>query len=142
MNYTFKTATAVILSCILTLSLNSCKKDEEGDEGKLPNISFQAGNGNIISDATIAKATPFNTAIVASKSEDKDVLKKFIITRKYDSGNDSTIYMKDLSDNEGDNFSYQYTGTTRNFTGSEMYTFTIVNRDGLINKISLKLTVQ
>jgi hypothetical protein len=135
-----KAASVMMLSCALIFSLNSCKKDE--DEGKLPNIAFKTGSDYKSADGVVAKSTAVKVGISASKAEDKDVLTKFTITRNLDGGADSVVYTKDLSGAEGDNYSYDYSTTTRNQNGTEKYTFTVVNRDGLINKVSITLTVQ
>ena len=119
---------------------NSCSKDE--DEGKLPAISFKTGTGYTTADAAIAKSTAAKIGINASKSEDKDVLTKFSITRSRNNGADSTMFSKDLSGSEGDNYSYDYNFTTPDNAAVDKYTFTVVNRDGLINKVSLTVTVQ
>ncbi|MBS1771386.1 MAG: hypothetical protein JST82_00910 [Bacteroidetes bacterium] len=130
---------ACVALCASTLVLNSCKKEE--DEGKLPNISFKTGTGYTSADATVAKSSSVKIGINASKAEDKDVLTKFTITRSYDGGSDSTMYTKDLSGGEGDSYSYDYSFNVNATGKSEKYTFTVVNRDGLINKVSLNLTV-
>lgn len=138
-----KILNSLLLVCILGASillLNSCSKEE--DEGKLPNIAFKAGQDYTAADATVAKNTAVKIGINASKSEDKDVLKKFTITRSRDNGADSTVFTKDLSGAEGDNFSYDYSTITPDQAVKDKYTFTVVNRDGLINKVSLTLTVQ
>ncbi len=131
---------AAALLFVTLFALSSCKKEE--DEGKLPNISFKSGTGYTAADATIAKKTDVKIGINASKSEDKDVLTKFTITRSIDGGADSTLLSKDLSGGEGDSYAYDYTTTTPDKAEKEKYTFTVVNRDGLVNKVSLTLTVQ
>jgi len=130
----------MLLVSTFIFSLSSCKKEE--DEGKLPNIAFKTGTDYKSADGTVAKNTTVKIGINASKAEDKDVLTKFTIIRNLDGGADSIVYTKDLSGTEGDNFSYDYTTTTRNQNGTEKYTFTVGNRDGLINKVSILLTVQ
>jgi hypothetical protein len=133
-------AAFVLLLGSFALSFNSCKKEE--DEGKLPSISFKSGSGYTNADATVAKSSVTKIGINAAKTEDKDVLKKFTITLSRNAGTDSTVYTKDLSGSEGDNFSYDYTATAPANAGTDKYTFTVVNRDGLINKVSLTLTIQ
>ncbi len=136
----FKAAALAVITAFAISSFTSCKKEE--DEGLLPNISFKSGNDYVSADKTVAKNTVVKIGINASKSEDKDVLTKFTITKAYDGGADSTVLTKDLSGAEGDAYSYDFTTTTRSVAGTEKYTFTVVNRDGLINRTSLVLTVQ
>lgn len=134
----FNLLAAVAITSASIFSLNSCKKDE----GKLPAISFKTGTDYKSADATVAQNTAVKIGITAAKSEDKDVLTKFNITRSLDGAAETTVFTKDLSGSEGDNYSYDYNLTTRTQAGTEKYTFTVVNRDGLVNKVSLTLTVQ
>ena len=135
-------ATAVALSFAFAVSINSCKKKEEEDAGKLPNIALTTGTGYTSADATVGKSAAFKIGIQASKAEDNDVLTKFTLTRSYDGGADSTVYTKDLSGGEANSYSYDYSATTRSVAGKEKYTFTVVNKDGLVNKAIVTLTAQ
>ncbi|MCB9046231.1 MAG: hypothetical protein H6550_08830 [Chitinophagales bacterium] len=139
MKYFVKATMLLTLFAAFTLSLSSCKKDE--DEGLLPQISFITDNGYTSKDANMATSTDFKIGIKAAKSEDKDVLTKFTITKSTDGGADNTVFTKDLSGDEANSYSYDYAGTTMDKAGNEKYTFTVVNRDGLINKASLVITV-
>ena len=127
---------AVIASAFIFL-LSSCKKDE----GKLPDISFKPGTGYTSANATIAKNTAFKVGINAAKTEKEDVLKTFNISVSFDGGASATVYSETLTAAQGDNYTYDFNRTTRNLAGTEKYTFTITNRDGLINTITLTITV-
>lgn len=128
----------VFLAIIMSvLFLASCEKDE----GKLPNIAFKTGGSYISSDVTLSKDTTVTIGISASKSEDKDVLKTFDETRSYDGAAGTSVYSETLSGANGDNYSKDITVTTRTTAGTEKYTFTVVNRDGLKNTVSLTITV-
>ena len=118
--------------------LSSCEKDE----GKLPNIAFKTGGTYVSADKTVGKNETITVGIDASKAEDKDVLKTFDASRAYDGGTASSFLNESLSGSQGDNYSKDVTITTRNQAGTEKYTFTVVNRDGLVNSVSLTLTVQ
>lgn len=120
----------------LTLSLLSCEKDE----GKLPNIRFITGGGYTSADASVDTSAAIHMGIVASKAEDKDVLTTFDVSRSYDGGSGSSIKNVSLSGSQGDNYSGDIWITTRKVVGTEKYTFTVVNRDGLKNQVSLTLT--
>lgn len=133
---------SALLLTLFSATLCACKKDkEEEDEGLLPQISFKTGSGYTSQDATMDQNTAFKIGINATKSEDKDVLTKFTITRSVDGGTASTVYNEDLSGGNGDSYSYDYTGTTMQKSGNEKYTFTVVNRDGLVNSVTLVLTI-
>lgn len=132
-----RTALTVIASSAILFT--ACEKEE--DEGLLPNISFKTGGSYVSKDTTVAPSTTLLTGINASKTEDKDVLKVFSVTRTI-SGTDSTIVTENLSGAQGDSYSRDVTLTTRAVAGSEKYTYSISNRDGLVNTVTLTVTVQ
>ena len=128
-----------LLTVMTTIAiLSSCEKDE----GKLPNIAFKTGGSYTSVDKTVGKNETITIGITASKSEDKDVLKTFDASRSYDGGTLTSFTNESLSGSQGDNYSKDLQITTRNQAGAEKYTFTVVNRDGLKNSVSLTLTVQ
>lgn len=120
------------------LFLSSCEKDE----GKLPNIAFKTGGTYVSADKTVGKNETITVGIDASKAEDKDVLKTFDASHSFDGGASASFLNESLSGSQGDNYSKDVSITTRNQAGTEKYTFTVVNRDGLVNSVSLTLTVQ
>lgn len=121
----------------LAISLLSCEKDE----GKLPQISFKTGSGYTATDATVAKNTAITIGINAAKTEKKDVLKTFDVSQSLDGATATSIVNESLSGSQGDNYSKDVHITTRNQAGTEKYTLTVINRDGLKNSVSLTLTV-
>ena len=70
------------------------------------------------------------------------MLKSFNVSVSYDGGAAATTLNESLSGSQGDNYDKDVTLTARNEAGTEKYTFTVVNRDGLVNSVSLTLTVQ
>lgn len=128
----------VALFAISSFSFLSCEKDE----GKLPNIAFKTGAGYTSADETVAKGGMVKVGITASKSEGRDVLKKFSVTKSVNGGASTEVQVKDLTGDEGDNFSADIDITAGNVAGTEKYTFTVVNRDGISNQVSLTLNVQ
>jgi len=127
----------VFIALISIIFLSSCKKDP----GILPDISFKTDNGYTSTDATIAKNTSFKVGINAAKTESPDVLKTFNISVSFDGGASTTVYAETLTPAQGDKYMYEFNRTTRNQSGTEKYFFTITNRDGLINTITLTITV-
>lgn len=137
------TAGLLLLTGFSLLTASCKKEDEDEDEGKLPTIAFKTGTGYTATNATVAKNTPVLLGITAAKAEPADVLTLFAITRAYDTAKTgSPIYTQSLTGASGDAFSKDTTITTRNVAGTEKYTFTVTNRDGLINSVNLTLTVQ
>jgi hypothetical protein len=124
----------------ITLLATSCKKEDE-DEGKLPNIAMKTSAGYTSKDTTQMQNAPLLMGINASKAEDNDVLTLFVVTRSYDNGTPSTVYSETLSGTSGDSYSKDYPITTRTQAGTEKYTFTVTNRDGLTNSVSVKVMV-
>ncbi len=134
--YLFFLLPALTLSLLFTLG--SCEKDA----GKLPNISFQTGVVYTSADKTVGKNEAILVGIQASKAEDKDVLKSFNESVSYDGATATTVQNITLSGSEGDNYTVDVPIVTRNQAGTEKYSFTVTNRDGLTNTVNLTLTVQ
>lgn len=138
----FKTKSLLaVWSVTLVLAAVSCKKEED-DPGTLPQITLDNTAGYLSKDTTIAKGTTVKVGVRAAKTEANDVLIKFTESVAYDGKADSTILNATLSGSEGDAYANDINISTRNLPGEERYTFTIVNRDGLVNTVSLTLTVQ
>src|ERR1043165_9466785 len=76
----------------ITLLASSCKKDDDGDAGKLPNIALKTSARYTTKDTTVAKSATILLGINASKAEEDDVLTLFVVTRSYDNGAPSTVY--------------------------------------------------
>ncbi len=121
-----------------TFFFTSCEKDE----GKLPNISFKTGSGYLSSNDSIQQGDTVVVGINASKAEDKDVLKSFDASKSYDNGASASFLSESLSGGNQDNYSKDMTIIARKQAGQESYTFTVVNKDGLKNSISLTLFVK
>lgn len=125
------------LTTFLIFTGLSCKKDP----GRLPDISFITGTGYLSSDGAVARNTSFKIGINAAKTEAEDVLKTFNISVSYDGGASETLLTQPLTSAQEDNYTYDLVKNTRNQAGTEKYSFTITNRDGLINTISITITV-
>ena len=121
---------------ILLSFIAACNKDS----GKIPNISFKTGSTYTAADKSIAIGDSVLVGINASKAEDKDYLKTFSISKTIGSGSATEIYSEALSGTTGDSYAHDMTihGTAAQ---TEKYTFTVVNKDGLTNSVSLTLTV-
>jgi hypothetical protein len=128
----------IVLLALVTFS--ACKKEDD-DAGKLPNIAFKTGTGYISADITLKKDTTITIGIQASKAEPNDVLKTFDASKSYDGATTASFDTETLTGSNGDNYSKDLSITTRNQAGTEKYTFTVVNRDGLKNQVSLTITV-
>ena len=129
-----------ILSFIIALGVvvfPSCEKDKMVP----PTIDFLSGSGYISADAHIALNTNFKIGVDAKRTESKDDLKTFVVTKSYDGGAETTIDNVTLATAQAGEFMKDYNLTTRNMAGVEKYTFTVTNRDGLITTKSITITV-
>jgi hypothetical protein len=131
---------SIILLALSALLFSSCEKDD--DAMIVPNIAFQTVAGYTSTDATVGTNANILIGITASKAEANDVLTLYTVTRSYDGGGASQIYSETLSGTSGDNYSKVNAIVTRSTPGKEKYTFTVSNKDGLTNSVSLTLTVQ
>ena len=136
MKITFKT-------CILFLTLAfgvisfSCEKDEMIP----PTIDFTTGSGYTSADSHVALDTDFKIGVTAKRTEDKDDLKTFVVTVSYDGGAETTIDNVTIPAAQAGEFAKDYDLTTRNTAGTEKYSFTVTNRDGLITTKIITITV-
>lgn len=129
----------LLFIAVFAISIVSC----EDDEGKLPKISFKTGTNYKSTDDSLTAGSAFTIGINASKTEDKDVLKKFNISKSIDGASAVTIFSKDLSGSEGDDYNYDYSDTMSHVIGqTNKYIFTVTNRDGISNNVSLTLKVR
>jgi hypothetical protein len=130
---------SITLICFTLILITSCSSSE--DEGKLPNISFKTGETYTSSDVSLAARTALKIGINASKSENVDVLKKFNISKSVNGAASATVFDKDLTGEEGNAYTYDFDTSAEATTGQiSIYTFTVTNRDGLVNKVTLKVT--
>lgn len=114
----------------------SCKKEE--DKQIPPNISFKTSAGYTYSNTTVTTNDTLLVGITAEKTEDKDLLTRFVATQKYDAGTATTLFNESFNQ---DTYSKDMQIITRNTPGTETYTYTIINRDGLTATKTLVLTV-
>lgn len=106
-----------------------------------PTLDFTTGAGYVSADTHLAVNTDFKIGVDAKRTEAKDDLKTFIVTRSYDGGTEATIDNVTIPSDQAAEFTKIYDFTTRNQTGTEKYTFTVTNRDGLITTRSIIITV-
>ena len=138
MKHSIQKLLAFLFAGLLLLAFTSCEKDE----GKLPDIAFKTGGSYTSEDKTVAQGEMITVGITADKTEDKDVLKTFNVSASFDGGTNQTVSNENIPGAQEDHFEKDVVITARNQAGTEKYIFTVTNRDGLINSVSLTLTVQ
>jgi hypothetical protein len=127
----------VLVGVLCATMLSSCERDA----GKLPDIAFKTGSGYISTNVSLIRGSNFKIGIDAAKTENRDVLKQFNISRSVNGATATTVFSQSLSGAEGDNYSYDYNATLDTTVGqTNKYTFTVTNRDGLVNQVSLTTT--
>jgi len=137
MRFLFKTNILSLVALLGVILFSSCEKDEMIP----PTIDFTTGAGYTSADAHIALNTNFKIGVDAKRTEEKDDLKTFLVTRSYDGGTATTIDDLTLTTAQAAEFTKDYNLTTRNMAGTDKYTFTVTNRDGLITTKSITITV-
>ena len=136
MKITFKTSILFLVLAFGIISF-SCEKDEMIP----PTIEFTTGNGYTSADSHISPDTDFKIGVTAKRTEENDDLKTFAVTVSYNGGMDSTIDNVTIPSVQGGEFMKDYNLTTRNATGTEKYSFTVTNRDGLITTKVITISV-
>jgi hypothetical protein len=136
MRITFKISILFLVLAFGIISL-SCDKDQMIP----PTIDFTTGTGYTSAHSNISLDTDFKIGVTAKRTEDKDDLKTFVVTVSYDGGAESTIDNVAIPSAQGGEFTKDYDLTTRNVAGTEKYSFTVTNRDGLITTKAIVITV-
>ena len=136
MKITIKKRTLFLIFALGIISF-SCEKDEMIP----PTIDFTTATDYTSSDAHLALNTDFKIGVIAKRTEDKDDLKTFVVTVSYDGGTETTIDNVTIPAAQGGEFTKDYDLTTRTTTGTEKFTFTVTNRDGLITTKTIVITV-
>jgi hypothetical protein len=132
-----KTTFNFLLGLSLTAILfSSCKKNK--DQQIPPTMSFKTMAGYTSTSDSLPMNDTILVGITAAKSEDKDLLTRFVATQKYDAGTVTTLLNESFN---LDAYSKDVSIITRNVAGTEAYTFTIINRDGLTKSLTLTFTV-
>ena len=122
---------------LLAITFNSCKEDE----GKPPAIEFKTGAGYTSSDASIAGGATVIIGIQAEKTEEEDVLKHFNVSLSVNGLAAISVYDEELSTAKEDEFDYDFSYPVPIGAGIKYkLTFTVTNRDGLTNQVSLTIT--
>ena len=131
-----KTQILGLITILTLLVVSSCKKEK--DKQIPPNIAFKTSSGYTYDSGTFSMNDTLLVGITAEKTEDKDLLTRFVETQKYDAGSTTTLLNESFNQ---DTYSKDMTIITRNVSGTEVYTFTIINRDGLTTTKTLTITV-
>lgn len=128
--------TLAAFAIISTSFLTSCDEDEHVP----PAMVFKTGNNYVSNDMILGVQDTFVVGVDATKTEDE--LDLFNVSVAYDGGSGTTIASDTLDVSQEDAYSVDVTLVTRNQTGTEKYSFTIIDRDGNITSKDITITVQ
>jgi len=127
----------VALAVVSAFTFNSCTTEDEPNPG--PTLNFLGDAGFTAGDVTLPGGSSFKVGIVGSHDVKID---KMEIRVSYDGGTelvpanctmcDSTINDKDVR--------VDFEGTTRTTPGTETWSFTLIDKDGLSTSKSIKIT--
>ena len=128
----------------LALIIASCKKksnsDTTVDPRVPPDMAFKTGVNYTSSNITATRLDTLLIGVVVTKTEDN--LTSFNASYSYDGSSTTTSFFNHhLSSNEYSGYSVDLPYYTRNQAGTEVLTFTIVDRDGNITTKSITITV-
>ena len=137
MNTLFKTKILSLISLSAIIFLSSCEKDKMVP----PTIDFTSGAGYVSADSHLALSTAYKIGVDAKRTEKDDDLKTFSVTLSLDGAAATTVENLTLTSAQAAEFTKDYNLVTRNVAGTEKYSFTVTNRDGLITTKSITITV-
>lgn len=135
-----KTILVSMFSLIL-ISVSCKKKDEvKQDPRTPPDLVFKTGGNYVSSNFTATQQDTLLIGLIATKTEDE--LSSFNASVAYDgSATTTTFFNHTLNGGEFGGYSADVTYITRAQTGSEVLTFSIVDRDGNITTKSITVNV-
>ena len=133
----------LILTVLISLIGISCKKKTTAaavDPRIPPDMIFKTTSTYVYKDTTVSKQDTLLVGIIVTKTEDN--LTSFNSSVSYDGSTTTTTFFNHyLSPSEYGGYTVDVTYYVRNQTGTELLTFTVVDRDGNITKKRIKLTV-
>ena len=133
----------LFLALVSVFAIVSCKKKaaDQGTDPRIPlEMTFKTGGKYVSTNITVNKLDTVLVGVNVVKTEDN--LTSFNASVSYDgSTTTSSFFTHYLSSAEFGGYSVDVTYYARNQSGSEVLTYSIVDRDGNITKKSITLTV-
>ncbi|HYK45095.1 MAG TPA: hypothetical protein VEV83_08000 [Parafilimonas sp.] len=136
----------ILLTCFFAAVLigffTACEK--ETDQMIPPILEFKTGAG-YTSDtaATVSVSTPIKVGIHAEKTEGEDYLHTFTVSHSYDGALPPVVdSMHVMEESERDIYETDVNFIARDIPGTEVWYFTISNKDGLVVTKTITLTVE
>ena len=135
-----KSTSQLVMYCLLLLAAVSISASCNKNKDKMipPELHFKTDAGYTYADCTLTTNDTITVGVNAAKTEGKDLLTRFVVAQSLDGASSTTWYQESFNN---DTYTKDLTIITRNVAGTEKYTFTIINRDGLVTSLNLMLTV-
>ena len=134
-----KNVFSVLILAVMMLAFSACQ-----NKITLPNIVFKTDTGFVFDNMTVAKGDTIKVGIIASLAKKGQTLKTFKVSQVLDNNSQtlSTILNETLSAAQASDYSKDIELIARSQDGTESYTFSVLDAEGLENSISLTITVQ
>ncbi len=134
----------ILLAIAALLTMTNCKKKEaeQSVDPRIPPDMVLKTRGNYISkDTVVSKQDTILMGVIITKTEDN--LTSFNASYSLDGATSTTTFFNhQCLSSEYTGYTTDVTYYTRNQTGSEKITLSVVDRDGNITKKTIVLTVQ
>jgi hypothetical protein len=135
----------ILLLIIAIVLIGTCCKKKSAASAEIdpripPDMTFKTGGNYTSRDTIVSKQDALLIGIIVTKTEDN--LTSFNASASYDGSiTTTTFFNHHLSSSEYGGYIVDVPYYVRNQTGTEVLTFTIVDRDGNITKKTITVTV-
>ncbi len=110
----------------------------------LPDLTFKTDTGYVFEDMTVGQGDTIKVGIIASAAKKNQILKTLKVSKMYDNDTQSlnTFLNETLTSAQASEYTKDIEIIARSQAGTESYTFSVLDEEGLENSVSLTLTVQ
>lgn len=136
-----KTNLNILLAAVMLLLATSCGKTK-ADPHVPPAVNLKTTSGYTYSEnITVNKQDTLLVGVIVEKTEDD--LKSYNVSFRYDGNTISTTFFNYImSDSEKLHYEKDVQIIARNQSGTEVWLFSVVDRDGNLTQKTITLTVQ
>ena len=134
-----KNVFSILLLSVIMIAFSACQ-----NKITLPDLAFKTDTGYVFDDMTVGQGDTITVGISASAAKKSQILKTFKASKIYDNDTQSldNFLTETLTSAQESEYTKDIEIIARNQAGTESYTFSILDDEGLENSISLTLTVQ
>lgn len=127
----------MLLLAVIIVAFSACQ-----NKITLPDLTFKTDTGYVFEDMIVSTGDTVKVGIIANSVKKGQVLKTFKVIQAYDTQTPTTLTNETLTSSQSAEYTKDIEIITRSQAGTESYTFSILDEEGLENSISLTLTVQ